>query len=117
MASAVEHAACVTWQIVIKMFIPFPALSIHLLYRSVKNSVIPKLHFCAYDRSHTIYCTIKYITITNISLSLSLSLSGYGVHEVGVIVCGVQHVLGVRVRPEIRHFSYNENPTRALHSL
>ena len=25
--------------------------------------------------------------------------SDYGVHEVGVTVCGVQHVLGVRVRP------------------
>ena len=24
--------------------------------------------------------------------------SDYGVHEVGVTVCGVQHVLGVRVR-------------------
>ena len=28
-----------------------------------------------------------------------LVTSDYGVHEVGVTVCGVQHVLGVRVRP------------------
>ena len=28
-----------------------------------------------------------------------LVTSDYGVHEVGVTVCGVQNVLGVRVRP------------------
>ena len=31
-----------------------------------------------------------------------LVTSDYDVHEVGVTVCGVQHVLGVRVRPETR---------------
>ena len=40
----------------------------------------------------------------------------YGVHEVGVTVCGVQHVLGVQVRPGTRHFPFNENPTRALNT-
>ena len=42
--------------------------------------------------------------------------SDYDVHEVGVTVCGVQHVLwvlGVRVRPGTRYFPYNDNPTRA----
>ena len=45
--------------------------------------------------------------------------SDYGVHEVGVTVCGVQHVvrvLGVRVRPGTRHFPYNENPKKALNT-
>ena len=43
----------------------------------------------------------------------------YGVHEDGVTVCGVQHVLwvlGLRVRPGTQHFPYNENPTRALNT-
>ena len=37
-----------------------------------------------------------------------LITSDYGVHEVGVTVCGVQHV---------RHFPYNQNPTRALKTI
>ena len=45
-----------------------------------------------------------------------LVTSDYGVHEVRVTVCGVQHVLGVWVRPRICHFPYNENPTRALNT-
>ena len=49
-----------------------------------------------------------------ISVHPGLVTSDYGVHEVGVSVCGVQHVLGVRVQPGTRHFPYNENPTRAL---
>ena len=45
-------------------------------------------------------------------------ISDYGVHEVGITICGVQYVLGV-YGPEIksfRHFSDNENPTRTLNS-
>ena len=48
-----------------------------------------------------------------------LVVRDYGVHEVGVAVCRVQHVLwvlGVQVRPGTRHFPYNENPTRALNT-
>ena len=48
-----------------------------------------------------------------------IDTSDYGVHEVGVTVCGVRHVLGVRVRPGnqiVRKFLYNENPTRALNT-
>ena len=44
-----------------------------------------------------------------------LVISDYGVHEVRVTVCGIQHVLwvlGVRVRPGTRHFPNNGNPTR-----
>ena len=44
-----------------------------------------------------------------------LVTSDYGVHEVVVTVCGVQHFLGVRVRPGT-HFPNNENPTRALNT-
>ena len=33
-----------------------------------------------------------------------LVTSDYGVHEVGVTVCGLQHVLGIRARPGTRHF-------------
>ena len=49
-----------------------------------------------------------------------LVTSNYGVHEVGVTVCGVQHVLwvlDVRVRPGNRHFPYNENSTRTLNTI
>ena len=42
-----------------------------------------------------------------------LVTSDYGVHEVGVTVSGVQHVMGVRVRPGTRNFPYNENSMRA----
>ena len=45
-----------------------------------------------------------------------LVTNDYGVHEVGVTVCGVQPILGVRVRPGTRHFPWNENPTRALNT-
>ena len=43
-----------------------------------------------------------------------LVTNDYGVHDVGVTVCGVQHVLGYRYDLEtksFRHFSYNEKPT------
>ena len=49
-----------------------------------------------------------------------LVISDYGAHEVGVTVCGLQHVLwvmDVRVRPGTCYFPYNENPTRALNSI
>ena len=45
--------------------------------------------------------------------------SVYGVHKVGVTVCGVQHVLlilGVGIRPRTSNFPYHENPTRALNT-
>ena len=45
-----------------------------------------------------------------------LITSDNGVHEVRVTVCGVQHVLGVRVQPATCHFPYNDNPTRALNT-
>ena len=34
-----------------------------------------------------------------LSIHPGLVTSDYGVHEVGVTVCGDQHVLGVRARP------------------
>ena len=49
-----------------------------------------------------------------------LITSDYGVREVGVTVCRVQHVLwvlGIWVRPRICHFPYNENPKRALNTI
>ena len=51
-----------------------------------------------------------------VSVHPVLVTSDYSVHEVGDTVCGVRHVLGVRVRLGNRifcHFPYNENPTRA----
>ena len=48
-----------------------------------------------------------------------LVTSDYSVHEVGVTVCGVHHVLwvlGVWVWPEPGHFPDNKNPTRALNT-
>ena len=41
------------------------------------------------------------------------------IHYVGITVCRVQHVLGVRVRPGkqiVHHFPYNGNPTRSLNT-
>ena len=48
-----------------------------------------------------------------------LVTNDYGIHEVGVTVCGFQHVKGVRVRlgnQIVPSFSYNENSTRALNN-
>ena len=57
--------------------------------------------------------------IVPVGLHPGLVTSDYGIHEVGVTVCGVQHVLsvlGVRIRPGTRHFPCNENPTRPLNT-
>ena len=51
-----------------------------------------------------------------LSVHPGLVTSDYGVHEVGVTVCRVQHVLGVQVRSGARYFPYNESPTTALNT-
>ena len=61
----------------------------------------------------------KDLVSASFSYTQKLITSDYGVHEVGVTICEVQNVSGVRYNPETKslcHFPYNENPTIALNT-